>query len=104
MLGFFRVVALIEGITTLALFLVAMPMKYIFGMPAAVSIVGMIHGVAFMGYIFVMVLTLWDRGWTFKEWARTTIASFFPFGTFINDPFLKRKQEEEERSTVITAS
>ena len=104
MLGFFRVVALIEGITTLALFLVAMPLKYIFGMPTAVSIVGMIHGMAFLGYIFVMAITLWGRGWTFKEWARTTIASFFPFGTFINDPFLKRKQVEEEQSATVVAS
>lgn len=97
MLGTFRLIALIEGITTLALFLVAMPLKYIWGMPQAVSLVGAIHGLAFVVYILAMVVTLWGRGWTIMEWGRTTVASFFPFGTFLNDPFLKRKQNEEER-------
>lgn len=96
MLKVFRTISLIEGITTLALFLVAMPMKYIWGMPKAVSIVGMIHGVAFMGYALAMVVTLWGRGWSASEWFRTAIAAVFPFGTFLNDPFLKRKELEEE--------
>ena len=94
MFKLFRTVALIEGITTLALFFVAMPAKYFFANPNLVPPVGMIHGWAFMAYIVVMIVALWGKGFTPMEWVRTTIASFFPFGTFLNDPFLKRKQQE----------
>ncbi len=92
MLGLFRKVALVEGVTTLALFFVAMPMKYLAGDPRLVPPVGMTHGVAFLAYLAVMVVALRGRGFTAAEWARTTAASFFPFGTFLNDPFLKRRE------------
>jgi len=97
MLRFFRIVALLEGVTTLALFLVAMPAKYWFGYPDLVPPVGMIHGWAFIAYLATMVVALWGRGFTVWEWVRTTIASFFPFGTFLNDPFLRRKEAQSRR-------
>jgi integral membrane protein len=102
MLGFFRKVALAEGITTLALFFVAMPMKYLAGDPRLVPPVGMIHGVAFLAYLAVMVVALRGRGFTAMAWIRTTAASFFPFGTFLNDRYLlsleKTTATEQARS------
>ena len=92
MIRTFRYIAVVEGLTALALFLVAMPAKYWFDFPHLVPPVGMIHGVAFIGYILAMVVCLWGRGFSAWEWARTTLASFFPFGTFLNDGMLKRKQ------------
>lgn len=92
MIQIFRSVGLIEGITTLALFGVAMPLKYGFDYPHLVPPVGMIHGVAFVVYLIAMVICLWGRGFSAGEWARTTVASLFPFGTFFNDGMLKRKQ------------
>jgi integral membrane protein len=92
MIKLFRYVGIVEGITTLALFLVAMPLKYWFDMPGLVPPVGMLHGVAFVVYLIAMVVCLWGRGFTAWEWTRTTFAAFFPFGTFLNDPMLKRKQ------------
>ena len=91
MIQIFRIVGLIEGLTTLALFLVAMPAKYWFGYPDMVPPVGMIHGMAFIFYILAMVVCLQGQGFSAWEWTRTTLASFFPFGTFLNDPMLKRK-------------
>lgn len=93
MFKLFRAIALIEGITTIALFFVAMPAKYVFDFPQLVPPVGMIHGWAFLAYIVAMIAALSGKGFTPLEWARTTIASFFPFGTFLNDPFLKRKEQ-----------
>lgn len=93
MIRTFRYIGVFEGITTLALFCVAMPAKYWFGYPDLISPAGRIHGLAFVLYIVAMVICLWGRGFSPLEWARTTIASFFPFGTFLNDPFLKRKEE-----------
>lgn len=92
MIRFFRTVALIEGITTLALFLVAMPVKYWLGNPALVPPVGMTHGVAFLAYLAVMVVALWGSGAGPLGWLRTFAAAFVPFGTFLNDPYLKRLQ------------
>jgi integral membrane protein len=92
MIKLFRYIGIFEGLTTLALFFVAMPAKYWFGFPDLVPPVGMIHGGAFVLYILAMVVCLSGRGFSAWEWARTTIAAFFPFGTFLNDGMLKRKE------------
>ncbi|GKY88010.1 DUF3817 domain-containing protein [Sinisalibacter aestuarii] len=89
--GLFRLVALVEGVTTLMLFFVAMPIKYGFGNPGWVQLWGPIHGYAFLAYLVLMVVALRGRGWSPGDWLRTTFASFLPFGTFLNDPFLKRR-------------
>lgn len=92
MLRIFRYIALFEGITTLALFLIAMPLKYGFDYPALIRPVGMTHGIAFLAYIGAMVFILPGKGFGVIGWLRTAIASLFPFGTFLNDPFIKRKE------------
>ena len=40
MMNLFRLVALVEGVTTLALFFVAMPLKYILGAPVLAPATG----------------------------------------------------------------
>ncbi len=96
MIKAFRVIGLIEGVTTLALFLVAMPLKYMFSHPHLVPPLGMLHGIAFVGYLAGMWVLLRNERFNLMEWGRTAAAAFFPFGTFLNDPFLRRKQAERE--------
>lgn len=91
----FRLVALVEGVTTLALFLVAMPVKYASGNPSWVAVTGPIHGYAFLAYLVLMVAALAGRGWGAGAWARTAGASLLPFGTFLNDRFLIRRKAAE---------
>jgi integral membrane protein len=98
MLKLFRYIALIEGVTTLALFLIAMPLKYGFGNPMLVPPFGMAHGVAFLAYIALMVVALPGNGFGILGWLRTFLASFVPFGTFINDPFIKRMEAKNAAS------
>ena len=43
-----RIIGLIEGVSFLVLLGIAMPLKYLAGMPRAVSAVGMAHGVLFI--------------------------------------------------------
>ncbi|MNS49527.1 hypothetical protein D3C72_821360 [compost metagenome] len=88
----FRALALIEGLTTLALFFVAMPLKYVFGEPMLVPPVGMAHGVAFIIYLLAMVPALASSGASVGGWLRTTLAAFVPLGTFLNDGYLRRLQ------------
>ena len=89
--------AFVEGVTTLALFLVAMPIKYLAGNPEPVRIAGWIHGIAFIAYVVMMWVALRGRGWTLQELARTFAAALFPFGTFINDRFLKERETSGRR-------
>ena len=86
MLGLFR------GLTTIALFLIAMPLKYWAGNPVLVPPVGMAHGVAWVGYLLAMAACLPGKGFTAGEWARTFVAALVPFGTFINDGLIRRQQ------------
>lgn len=90
MLGVFRKIALVEGVTTLALFLVAMPLKYWGGNPVLVPPVGMAHGVAWLAYLVAMAACLPGKGLSGWQWLRTFVAALFPFGTFLNDPMLRR--------------
>ena len=92
MLRLFRYIALIEGVTTLALFLVAMPLKYGFDYPALIRPVGMTHGIAFLAYVAAMLVCLPGKGLGVLGWLRTFVASLFPFGTFLNDPYIRRKE------------
>lgn len=92
MLEFFRKVALVEGITTLTLFLVAMPLKYLAGWPALVPPVGWAHGIAFIAYVVVMAVAFVRHRVGALGWLRTGSAALLPFGTFVNDPWLKRLQ------------
>ncbi|MNH55736.1 hypothetical protein D3C85_419160 [compost metagenome] len=92
MMNLFRLVALVEGVTTLALFFVAMPLKYILGNPVLVPSTGMAHGIAFIAYILVMIPVLVSSRATVGGWLRTTLAAFVPLGTFINDSYLRLLQ------------
>ncbi|MEL0005162.1 MAG: DUF3817 domain-containing protein, partial [Opitutales bacterium] len=49
-----RLLGNIEGISYLLLLGIAMPMKYFFGFPMAVKIVGMAHGVLFIAYCLLL--------------------------------------------------
>lgn len=96
MLKLFRAIALVEGLTTIALFCVAMPLKYWVGNPALVPPVGLAHGFAWLAYVMAMVVCLPGKGFTMWEVARTFIAALFPFGTFLNDGLIRRKQAGRE--------
>ena len=94
MIKTFRFIALVEGFTTLALFLVAMPLKHAFDTPGLVPPVGMIHGIAWIAYVLGMAICLPGKGLSAWLWIRTFLAALVPFGTFLNDPMLRRKQTE----------
>ena len=55
-----RILGYVEGVSTLLLFGVAMPLKYAADMPEAVTIVGMVHGILFMALVAMFVFAV-DR-------------------------------------------
>ena len=87
----FRRVAFLEGVSLLLLLGVAMPLKYWAGMPLAVRVVGMTHGILFLVYV-AMIGLLVQRG----DWSRTRavgaiVLGILPFGTFVLDRTIERE-------------
>lgn len=94
-LGRLRLVGNLEGVSFLVLLGIAMPLKYLWDMPLAVRIVGMLHGLLFIAFVFLLMSTSQERDW---PWTRTAFAfasSLVPFGTFVLD----RKLREEEAAS-----
>lgn len=91
--SWFRKIAFAEGISFLVLLLIAMPLKYLAGMPKAVTIIGSLHGVLFVALAVAayMVKDKYNKSiaWGFKVF----ISSIIPFGTFYMDKEWKREEE-----------
>jgi len=87
----FRAVALLEGLSFILLLFVAMPLKYLAGMPLAVKIVGMAHGVLFVAYIPALLEAAITYRWSFFRVVAAFGASLVPFGTFVFDARLRRE-------------
>lgn len=91
--GRVRGVGLIEGISALTLFFIAMPLKYLTGTPelgkSVVFWVGLLHGILFISYAAVTFLA-WGQGHlTAKLVGLAAIAAIVPFGPFVLDKRLK---------------
>ena len=84
-LGRLRIVAILEGISFLVLLGIAMPLKYLAGIPEPVRVVGMAHGVLFVLYVILLIQVAIEKSWSFKKSILAFIASFIPFGTFYAD-------------------
>lgn len=83
--------AIFEALTLLALFGLAMPLKYWANVPQAVSLMGPIHGLAFMLFMW-FVTRSWAEGLINGFGAlRLFIGAFIPFGGFINERWLRRQ-------------
>jgi integral membrane protein len=80
----------VEGVSTLVLFGVAMPLKYGFDMPMAVTIVGSIHGLLFVALVAALVVAI-ERvpiGWRLA--LAGALGAVVPFGPFVVDRWLAR--------------
>ena len=82
MIKSFRSIALLEGLSLLALLFFAMPMKYIAGDPIYVKNIGMAHGILFILYVAFAILIKNEQKWNVKTFAIVCLASVVPFGTF----------------------
>lgn len=92
--AWFRKIAFAEGVSFLILLLIAMPMKYFFGMPMAVTIVGGIHGFLFVAFVILAYLVKDAYNKDLKWIMKAMLASVLPFGTFVMDKEWKREQEK----------
>ena len=90
MLPFFRIIALLEGVSYILLLFIATPIKYLMNEPKYVKILGMPHGLLFMAYIVFAVIVGANLKWNKKIMGTVLVASIIPFGTFyVDKKFLK---------------
>jgi len=84
------IVGFIEGISFLLLLGIAMPLKYMMGMPATVSWVGMAHGILFLVYLVVLMGTVGKVKLPIWAMPCGVVAAILPFGPFVFDYMLKK--------------
>lgn len=78
----FRTVALIEAVTYLIL-LCLVVVKRGFDGPDLVSVMGPIHGIAFIVYFVLALMVREEQGWSGWQTVLVIVASALPFGAFV---------------------
>jgi len=89
-----RLIGAIEGCSTLLLFFVAMPLKYLADQPSVVSVMGPIHGGLFVIYCVVLGCAMKVNGRPIKWAIKLIVAAVVPFGPFVADRGLKNELAE----------
>jgi|SRR5687768_10968485 integral membrane protein len=87
----FRIVALLEGWSYLALLFIAMPLKYAADLPLAVRVAGSVHGLLFLVFIATLFRATLERRWPIRRAVRGLLCSLIPFGAFVFDRSLRRE-------------
>ena len=85
MIKLFRLVAFLEGLSYILLIFIAVPIKYLLDDPTYVKLLGMPHGILFVGYIIFAVIGKNKFKWSYVEFFIISAASLVPFGTFYVD-------------------
>ncbi len=88
----FRVIAFVEGISFLLLLFIAMPLKYIYGIPEATKIMGSLHGILFIAFCFLLMEAARAHRWVYTFGVLAFISSLVPFGMIWLDRRLKKPQ------------
>ena len=90
----YRVAAWVTGIGLLVLVFIAMPLKYFFGEPRPVALVGMMHGFLYMAYI-VCTLILAERcRWRPLDAVVILLAGTIPIASFVAERQVTRRVRE----------
>jgi integral membrane protein len=84
--GRLRLLAFLEGISLLVLLCIAVPFKYIYADPSIVKVMGPIHGLLFLLFLFSTLSVGVEQGWRFRVTTlKVLLACLVPFGTFYID-------------------
>lgn len=89
-----RIIGIAEGISFLVLLFIAMPLKYYFEFPLAVKYTGWAHGLLFVLFIIAVFLAIKPMKWGFVSVIIALASSLVPFGTFVLDKQLKKREQE----------
>ena len=91
-----RTIGLAEGVSFLVLLGIAMPLKYLGDIPLAVTIVGWIHGLLFIALCTAVLQVKRALGWDIRPVGRVVLAGLLPFGPFVIDGWLRKKDSTDD--------
>ena len=80
-----RLSALLEGISFILLLFIAMPIKYMAGIPEFVKYIGWAHGILFVWYVISVMMARSEYNFNLNQTAIALAGSVLPFGTFYAD-------------------
>lgn len=85
-IGRLRIIGFLEGVSLLILLGIAVPLKYAFGNPALVKMIGPVHGLLFLLFVLNTLQVGIEQNWRFRTitW-KVLLACMVPFGTFYID-------------------
>ena len=86
---------MVEGTSTLVLFGVAMPLKYVWDMPLAVRVVGSLHGFLFVALAIMCVMAITRVPIGRKLAFAGILGAVVPFGPFVVDRRLRELEQRE---------
>jgi integral membrane protein len=81
----FKVISILEAISFLLLLCFAMPLKYIWGHPEFVEVIGMLHGILFIAYLYGAFSMFTTLKWSKKTLFIVLICAVLPFGPIYAD-------------------
>ncbi|VAW85746.1 hypothetical protein MNBD_GAMMA16-93 [hydrothermal vent metagenome] len=93
MISKFRLISLAEGGSFLLLLLVAMPLKYGMDLPLAVTIMGWVHGILFIAYLYFALGCSAKYNWSERFTVLTVLAGVTPFACFFLDKHLRQETQ-----------
>lgn len=85
MIKVLRVISYLEGISYILLLFIAVPIKYYANDPSLVKLLGMPHGLLFVAYGILSLVSSKEYRWNSKKTLVVLISSVIPFGTFYVD-------------------
>ncbi|WKB55420.1 DUF3817 domain-containing protein [Eleftheria terrae] len=86
-----RRASLVEGGTLLLLVGVAVPLKHAAGDARLVGVLGPVHGLAFVYYLWVLAGVMRPGEWRWTEVLRAVVAAAIPLGNLANVHLFRRK-------------
>ena len=92
------IAGLIEGTSTLLLFFIAMPLKYLYDLPQAVQILGPVHGWLFVMLVLMFLIGKWVVPISQKLMWAGMLGAILPFVPFYIDYKLAKLMPETTES------
>ncbi len=94
-IGRLRIISITEGISFVLLLGIAMPLKYMAGIPEAVFIVGLVHGLLFILFCMALLNAWLACRWGMGPPAWIFLASLIPFAPLLVERWLRRQHHLE---------
>lgn len=86
-----KAASIAEAATLVALVFVAVPLKHLAHLDIATRVMGAIHGVIFLFYIWTLIQAASEGSWRRGEVIRMILVACIPIAGFLNQAWLKQK-------------